>query len=80
MRRGGRIAYGSRHRPDLATASATAPLRFRQVSAGYGFTCGVTTDDLAYCWGTNGSGQLGDGTTNPRSRPHAVTGGLASAT
>lgn len=62
--------------PLLTTALATAPLRFRQVSTGYGFTCGVTADDRAYCWGHNGSGQLGDGTTTPRSRPHAVTGGL----
>jgi hypothetical protein len=46
----------------------------RQVSVGGGFTCGVTTDDRAYCWGHNGNGRLGDGTTTLRPRPHAVSG------
>jgi hypothetical protein len=36
-----------------ATVSATAALAFRQVSSGWLFTCGVTTDDRAYCWGLN---------------------------
>jgi alpha-tubulin suppressor-like RCC1 family protein len=62
--------------PAAAEAATTAPLRFRMVSAGYSFNCGVTTDDRAYCWGNNGSGQLGDGTTTARTRPHAVKGGL----
>jgi alpha-tubulin suppressor-like RCC1 family protein len=40
-------------------------LRFRNLTASTtGFhNCGVTTDDRAYCWGRNSSGQLGDGTT-----------------
>jgi alpha-tubulin suppressor-like RCC1 family protein len=33
---------------------------FRQVSAGGYHTCGVTTDNRAYCWGGSGSGQIGD--------------------
>jgi alpha-tubulin suppressor-like RCC1 family protein len=39
-------------------------------------TCGLATGGLAYCWGPNYSGQLGDGTTSPRSSPAAVKGGL----
>lgn len=62
------------------TAAAVAALSFRQVSAGDDHTCGVTTDDRAYCWGDNGfsthGGQLGDGTTTRRLRPVAVAGGL----
>jgi alpha-tubulin suppressor-like RCC1 family protein len=50
-------------------------LQFRQVSAGYYSTCGVTTDYRAYCWGDNGRGELGDGTTTERLRPVAVAGG-----
>jgi alpha-tubulin suppressor-like RCC1 family protein len=57
-------------------AAATAPLSFRQVSTRNGASCGTTTDDLAYCWGFNISGQLGDGTTTNRNRPVAVLGGL----
>src|SRR4051794_29492632 len=49
--------------PALAT-SATAALAFYQVSAGNDHTCGVTTDNRAFCWGFYGlSGPiaLGDG-------------------
>jgi alpha-tubulin suppressor-like RCC1 family protein len=60
----------------LTTAVAGA-LSFRQVSTGGGVhTCGVTTDDHAYCWGTNGNGALGDGTTTDRLTPVLVAGGL----
>ncbi len=48
--------------------------RFRQVSAGGGFTCGVTTRSRAYCWGSNFEGQLGDRTRVDHSRPAAVYG------
>jgi alpha-tubulin suppressor-like RCC1 family protein len=50
-------------------------IRFRQVSGGSSHTCGVATDGLAYCWGRNTSGQLGDGTTTDRSTPARVFGG-----
>jgi alpha-tubulin suppressor-like RCC1 family protein len=50
-------------------------LRFRHVIAGTEFTCGLTTNNRAYCWGGNASGQLGDGTTTGRSKPVAVAGG-----
>jgi alpha-tubulin suppressor-like RCC1 family protein len=57
----------------------TGGRRFRQISAGYAHTCGVTTDNLAFCWGRNQDlglgGQLGDGTTENRITPVAVTGG-----
>jgi alpha-tubulin suppressor-like RCC1 family protein len=49
-------------------------LRFRQVTAGGDHTCGVTTSDLAYCWGRNREGQLGDGTITQRRRPSPVVG------
>jgi alpha-tubulin suppressor-like RCC1 family protein len=37
--------------------------------------CAVGADGVAYCWGSNGSGQLGDGTKSDRAAPVAVTGG-----
>ncbi|MEP6732767.1 MAG: hypothetical protein ABJE10_19135 [bacterium] len=40
------------------------------------FVCGVATGGVAYCWGDNSVGQLGDGTTTARSAPTPVAGGL----
>ena len=45
-----------------------------RVTAGLVHTCGVTTDDDVYCWGNNGDGRLGDGSTTDRSTPEAVSG------
>jgi alpha-tubulin suppressor-like RCC1 family protein len=42
------------------------------VSAGDNQTCAVATSGRAYCWGANAAGQLGDGTTTPRTTPTPV--------
>lgn len=62
--------------PAERLTAAVAPLAFRQISTGLSHTCGVTTGSLAYCWGRNNAGQLGDGSTTRRLRPTAVAGGL----
>jgi alpha-tubulin suppressor-like RCC1 family protein len=49
-------------------------LTFYTVSAGNFFTCGVSS--MAYCWGDNTYGQLGNGSTTNSSTPVAVAGGL----
>jgi len=61
--------------PTAAATAAAQALRFRQVSAGGRHGCGITRDDLAYCWGFNWAGQLGDGTTGDHFLPIAVQGG-----
>jgi alpha-tubulin suppressor-like RCC1 family protein len=42
------------------------------IAAGYSHSCAVTTDGGVKCWGGNGSGQLGDGTTTDRPIPVEV--------
>lgn len=72
--------------PAVALAAASA-LAFRQVTVGEGHACGVTTNNVGYCWGSNGSGELGIGPDpGPElcfevapcsTTPVAVIGGLA---
>jgi len=54
-------------------------LTFRTISAGGQHSCGITTDSLAYCWGANTSGQLGDSSQIDRPTPVLVRGGLRFA-
>ena len=52
-------------------------LTFAQVSAGSFQTCGKTSASVAYCWGSNFYGELGDGTggiPDKSSTPVAVAG------
>jgi alpha-tubulin suppressor-like RCC1 family protein len=50
-------------------------LRFRHVTAGNDFTCGVTTADRVYCWGINDRGQLGNNTPpNMHASPGEISG------
>ena len=40
----------------------------------YGHTCARKTDDTLWCWGDNGTGQIGDGSTTVRSSPVQIAG------
>ena len=54
-------------------------LSFRSVSAGFNHSCGVTTDDAVWCWGSNGNGQLGLALANGSNVPVRAGGSLAAA-
>lgn len=80
------FCWGLNHDGQLGDSSTayhhTKPSRvagarqFRQVDAGGYHSCGVTTTNRAYCWGSGEYGQLGNGKTYRSFWPRAVAGGL----
>ncbi len=53
---------------------------FASVAAGTAHTCGVTVGGIAYCWGLNQYGQIGDGSRSDRPLPILVATTLRFAT
>ena len=58
--------------PDAFVARRPEVLGYKQLSAGDVHSCGIANTGKAYCWGFNGSGQLGDGTLEASATPNAV--------
>lgn len=49
------------------------PFEGTKVAAGNGFTCAIDLEGVAYCWGRNDEGQLGNGTTDDTALPVEVS-------
>lgn len=60
---------------DVSTLSTSTPPMI-SVGSGYQFSCGLTLNGAAYCWGRNDVGQLGNGSTNSSEQAVLVLGGL----
>ncbi len=58
--------------PDPVRVTLPKGTKVRAISAGSGHSLAVTTTGRLYAWGSNGSGQLGDGTTIDRDTPVRV--------
>jgi alpha-tubulin suppressor-like RCC1 family protein len=61
-------------------APVDGALTANDVAAGGGHLCAVAEDGTGYCWGSNYTGQLGDGTTQRRETPTPVAGSIRFAT
>jgi|694.fasta_scaffold18899_4 alpha-tubulin suppressor-like RCC1 family protein len=68
-RLGNNNAYGNRSSPVSVVGGFTDWI---QVDAGFLHTGGVRANGSAWCWGNNGNGNLGDGTTTARSSPVSI--------
>jgi len=79
-------ANGDGQLGDSTTTPRTTPVEASgvgvavgSIDAGSSHTCAVTAPGAVWCWGRNGYGQLGDGTTTTRLTPVAVSGLGSSA-
>ena len=64
--------------PTFSPTAVSGGLRFKSLSAGSNYSCGVTTDGKGYCWGLNVFGDLGQGSIveSVVATPTVVAGGL----
>ena len=63
------IGDSSPTRVETAPIAVDSMTNYAQVSASSSHTCAITTGQQIKCWGSNSSGQLGDGTTTSRNSP-----------
>ena len=72
----GQIGNGTQTEANLTPQQVSNVTTFTQINAGiHGHSCGVTTDNKAYCWGWGDYGSIGDGTsTTYQTTPSQVTG------
>lgn len=70
----GQLGLGASSDPVLEPTPIDSDLVFDSVAAGTSHTCAVNADEVAYCWGSNDRGQLGDGTLDDRAAPVRVLG------
>lgn len=80
----GELGIGTRTGPEacFGTPCSSRPTEvdggrvFQSLQSGKASSCGVTTANLAFCWGANTNGQLGNGTTQRRLKPRRVAGAV----
>lgn len=58
----GQLGHGTSEVMNPRPTAVAGGLHFRQVQAGNLHSCGVTTSNVAFCWGYNRFGELGDST------------------
>lgn len=64
--------YSKSTKSTVVDKSFMNDFHWKEVASGEHHTCGIASDDNAYCWGLNDEGQLGNGTTVSINSPVAV--------
>jgi alpha-tubulin suppressor-like RCC1 family protein len=73
----GQLGTGSLPAQLLMPTTVAGSTSFSAITTGSLHSCGLDGAGSAWCWGSNGLGRLGDGTTVLRSSPVGVLGGLS---
>jgi alpha-tubulin suppressor-like RCC1 family protein/fibronectin type 3 domain-containing protein len=68
----GQLGTGTAGSQRYAPTQVGTATNWASLESGGSHTCGVKTDGTVWCWGSNFSGQLGDGTTTDRLVPTQV--------
>jgi alpha-tubulin suppressor-like RCC1 family protein len=69
----GQLGIGTKSSFEGEPRAVSGGLAFTSLVTGDAFTCGLTTNQLVYCWGNNILGQLGDATSNGRATPAPIS-------
>lgn len=72
----GQLGDGTFTTPRLVPTAVASSVQFASLTAGDSHTCGLDASGSAYCWGSNGFGQLGVSSPSISTSPVAVGGGL----
>ncbi len=75
----GQLADGSSGGMSETPSRVPLPEPATALGSGGDFTCAVVRSGSLHCWGGNGSGQLGDGSTTDRPSPVLIVGGAVRA-
>jgi alpha-tubulin suppressor-like RCC1 family protein len=70
--RDGELGDGTTTARSTPVLVAAGGLRFSAVRPGWYHACGIASGSAAFCWGYNGHGQLGEGSTTARATPARV--------
>jgi alpha-tubulin suppressor-like RCC1 family protein len=71
----GQVGDGSTATSRLIPTPVAGTRRWRQLTAGFGNSCGLTTEGKAFCWGNDRHGEIGDGADiSPTRTPKPVAG------
>ena len=70
----GQLGDGTTTNRSLPVPVSGLPAGVTAIALGDEHTCALTSDGAVWCWGSNSSGQLGDGTTTDSTTPVSVSG------
>lgn len=68
------VCRGASDRGQARTGATPSPMV--ALAVGVSHTCSLDAEGVAFCWGANESGQVGDGTRTDRGEPTRVGGGV----